>query len=59
MVAENQDMRLTYSYKFIKNPSIYPEHLLNADKRIQDSDRERKILGQTKEGKKKKEKQSG
>lgn len=46
MAAEQQDVRLTCSHKYTENPSIcgtiYPENLLNADKRPQDSDRERK-----------------
>lgn len=57
-------MKLTCSHKFIENPSIcgtiWPENLLNADKRTQDSDRERDTsqnrVGQKKEGKKKERK---
>ena len=59
MVAEEQEVKLTYFYKYIENPFIcgiiYPDNLLNADRRPQNSERERKSpqnwVGQKKEEK--------
>lgn len=45
-MAEEQDMRLTYSRKYIENPSMcgttLTENQLNTDIKTQDSDRTRK-----------------
>lgn len=53
-------MRLSYSHKFIKNPSICeiicPENLLNAEKRPQDSDRNEIWLDKRKKTKRKERK---
>ena len=57
-------MKLTYSHKVTENPSkcgtICPQNLLSANKRTQDSNRERKNsqnwVGQKKKGKRKERK---
>ena len=58
-VVEEEDVELSYSHKFIENSPTYgttcPEISMNADKRTQDSNRERKSwnrVGPKKDGKK-------